>query len=99
VPSVRESLGLAALEGLGAGHVLICNAIRPFTDMTVDGVSALHVDQHSGRDLATVLADALQLPDDTLRALAGRGQEIARAFDRPAVAAKLAHHIDTHLVY
>jgi glycosyltransferase involved in cell wall biosynthesis len=99
VPSVRESLGLAALEGLGAGHVLICNAIRPFTDMTVDGVSALHVDHRSGRDLATVLAEALQLPDEALRTLAKNGQEIARAFDRPAVAAGLAHQIDTHLVY
>lgn len=99
VPSVRESLGLAALEGLGAGHVLICNAIRPFTDMTVDGVSALHVDHRSGRDLATVLAGALQLPDEALRAVAKNGQEIARAFDRPAVAAKLAHQIDSYLVY
>lgn len=99
VASVRESLGLAALEGLGAGHVLICNAIRPFTDMTVDGVSALHVDHQSGRDLATVLADALQLPDEALRTLARNGQEIARAFDRPAVAARLAQQIDTHLVY
>lgn len=99
VPSVRESLGLAALEGLGAGHVLICNAIRPFTDMTVDGVSALHVDQQSRRDLTTVLAGALQLPDEALRTLAKRGQEVARAFDRTVVAANLAHQIDTHLVY
>lgn len=98
VPSLRESLGLAALEGLGARHVLICNAIRPFTDMTVDGVNALHVNHESGRNLATVLADALQLPDGALRALANSGQEIARAFDRPAVAARLAHQIDTHLV-
>lgn len=97
VPSMRESLGLAALEGLGAGHVLICNAIRPFTDMTVDGVSALHVDHHAGRDLATVLASALQLTDGALGALARNGQAIARAFDRHAVAAKLAHQIENHL--
>lgn len=99
VPSVRESLGLAALEGLGAGHVLICNAIRPFTDMTVDGVSALHVDHQSGRDLAAVLASALQLPDEALRVLAKNGQDVARTFDRPAVAAGLAHQIDIHLAY
>jgi hypothetical protein len=97
VPSTRESLGLAALEGLGAGHVLICNAIRPFTDMTVDGVSALHVDHDAGRDLATVLASALQLTDGALGALAKNGQEIARAFDRHAVAVKLAHQIENHL--
>lgn len=97
VPSTRESLGLAALEGLGAGHVLICNAIRPFTDMTIDGVSALHVDHHAGRDLATVLASALQLTDGALGALAKNGQEIARAFDRNAVAAELAHQIENRL--
>ena len=98
VPSQRESLGLAALEGLGAGHVLICSAIRPFTDMTTDGVSALHFDAASGRDLASVLAQALQLPDESLRALAVKGQLVGRAFDRLAVAVELAQHIDTHLV-
>ncbi len=98
VPSVRESLGLSALEGLGAGHVLICNAIRPFTDITRDGVSALHANGAFGCDLGTMLAKALQMPDNELRALAAKGQEVAQAFDRRAVAANLAHYIDTYLV-
>lgn len=97
VPSLRESLGLAAVEGLSAGHVLICSAIRPFTDITVDGDSALHVDTGAGRDLSTMLATALSLPDAVLSSLSAKGQAIGRHFDRRAVAAELAHQIDTHL--
>ncbi|MFG6486781.1 glycosyltransferase family 4 protein [Roseateles sp. BYS78W] len=94
VPSSRESLGLAAIEGLGAGHVLICSRIRPFTDITVDGVSALHFDPTSACDLGAVLARALEASDETLAALAANGQALARAFDRAIVAADLAEHID-----
>jgi len=98
VPSQRESLGLAALEGLAAGHVLICRAIRPFTDMTKDGISALHFDNTTDRDLGKVLAMALQLPDQVLSSLSAAGQRIGRTFDRRAVASALAYHIDTSLI-
>jgi len=94
VPSQRESLGLAALEGLAAGHVLICSSIRPFTDFTNDGDSALHFDHRDPRGLAAALKRALHVPDETLKKIAANGQSVARAFDRGAVAADLARHID-----
>jgi glycosyltransferase involved in cell wall biosynthesis len=94
VPSQRESLGLAAIEGLGAGHVLLCSAIRPFTDMTRDGVSALHVDRPTPEAISATLSRALTLPDETLATLAANGQAVARTFDRKTVASELAGHID-----
>jgi len=98
VPSHRESLGLAALEGMGAGHVLICRAIRPFTDMTKHGISALHFGSNRNQDLGRVLRAALQQTDQMLAAIATEGRLIAGAFDRRAVATELAHQIDSHLL-
>lgn len=97
VPSHRESLGLAAIEGLGAGHLLVCRAIRPFTDMTVDGDSALHFEPNGPRSLEHVLARVLRLPGTTLAAIAVKGQGIARQFDRQLVASELARQINSHL--
>ena len=98
VPSQRESLGLAALEGLAAGHLLICSAIRPFTDITVHGINAMHFDTTRDRDLERVLAMVLQSSDQVLSELAKAGQVIGRTFDRRAVAAELTHNVDTHLI-
>lgn len=94
VPSLRESLGLAAVEGLAAGQILICSAIRPFTDITKDGVSALHFIPGSAGDLGRVMAEALQAPDQVLEQLACVGQNIGRAFDQKLVAANLISTID-----
>jgi glycosyltransferase involved in cell wall biosynthesis len=95
VPSLRESLGLSALEGLAAGHVLICSAIRPFTDITEDCVSALHFNPTSEQCLLRALTMALRLPDHELSALGASGQAIGRAFDRSAVVSALAQQIDS----
>ncbi len=87
-PSVREGLGLAALEGMAAGLPLLAADNRGTRDLCRAGENAILC---ASRDVAAFAAgiDALST-DPALRAAMGQcGQERARAFDRAAVAPQM----------
>lgn len=93
VPSYRESLGLSAVEGLAAGHVVICTDIRPFTDFTADGISALHFRVGDSQSLAQALRRAMSSSPVELRSLCTSAQQVAAQFDRAVVARQLMNEI------
>jgi len=90
VPSFRESLGLSAVEGMAAGHILLCSAIRPFTDLMVDGQHALHFQVGDERALRDALVRAFCLSAGELAEISDAARNLALTFDRQLVAARLA---------
>jgi len=93
VPSTRESLGLAAIEGLAAGHVVLCTRIRPFVDFTQDGKHAVHFSVGDINSLRDAMIKVLTWPAETNRAIATEGRKLANSFSRRVVASELANTI------
>jgi glycosyltransferase involved in cell wall biosynthesis len=89
VPSYRESLGLAAIEGLAAGNIVICSRIRPFTDYTIDNESAIHFEAGDARSLANAIIFTLSLAPESLINLSVNARKAASCFDRTEVSKQL----------
>lgn len=90
VPSYRESLGLSAIEGMAAGHIVICSDIRPFVDFTINRKDAVHFRSGDAAALSEALAQTLQMQPSQLAHISAAARSLSREFDRPAVAHKLA---------
>lgn len=93
VPSYRESLGLSAVEGMAAGHVVLCSDIRPFIDFTTDGREVLQFRSGDAASLRDVLSRALDMPADQLSRISAAARRLALDFDRRAVANQLSSAI------
>lgn len=90
VPSFRESLGLSAVEGMAAGHLVLCSAIRPLTDFTIDGQHALHFQVGDELALRDALVRASCLSADELATISAAARHLSLTFNRPVIAARLA---------
>lgn len=97
VPSYRESLGLSAVEGLAAGHIVLCSDIRPFIDFTTDGREVLHFRSGDAASLRDALLRALDMPPDQLARMSATARRLALDFDRRAVAHQLSSTIKRQL--
>lgn len=93
VPSYRESLGLSAIEGMAAGHIVLCSNIRPFIDFTTDGREALQFRSGDAASLRDALLRALDMSPDQLARISAAARRLALDFDRRAVAHQLSSAI------
>ena len=79
-PSIREGLGLAAIEGMASGLPLICADNRGTRDYAVDGENAI-VCKYNDVDQFTRALETL-LQNDELRTRLGQsGAEKAKMYD------------------
>lgn len=97
IPSYRESLGLSAIEGMAAGHVVLCSDIRPFIDFTKNGREALHFRSGDSASLCDALSRAVDMPPDQAARMSSAARHLALDFDRRAVAHQLSSSIKHHL--
>jgi glycosyltransferase involved in cell wall biosynthesis len=97
VPSYRESLGLSAVEGMAAGHIVVCSDIRPFVDFSTDGEHVLHFRSGDANSLRDALSRALAMPPEELARMSGSARRLALTFDRHAVARQLSSSIKQQL--
>lgn len=97
VPSFRESLGLSAIEGMAAGHIVICSDIRPFVDFAVNGKHVIHFRSGDAESLKNALLYALGMRPNQLAQISASARTLSLNFDRPAVAHKLASTIKNQL--
>lgn len=97
VPSYRESLGLSAVEGMAAGHIVLCSDIRPFIDFTTDGLEALQFRSGDAASLRNALSRALDMSPDQLAKISAAARRLALDFDRRTVAHKLSSSINHQL--
>ncbi|WP_198320670.1 glycosyltransferase family 4 protein [Azohydromonas aeria] len=93
IPSYRESLGLSAIEGLAAGHVVLCSAIRPFTDFTTDGETAIHFAPGDAESLCSAMTQVITGSSVQWRAMSVAASRLARQYDRQLVAKQLSDMI------
>lgn len=84
-PSIREGLGLAALEGMAAGLPLICSDNRGTRSYAANGVNAFVC---SGIEDYIEAIKQLQNPDKRA-ALGGPAKETAEKFDQSAINEKM----------
>ena len=83
-PSIREGLGLAAIEGMASGLPLICADNRGTRDYAVDGENAIVCRYDSIDDFVNAIQTIL--PNDSLRIkLSKNGMEKAKLFDHKNV--------------
>ena len=93
VPSYRESLGLSALEGMAAGHVVICSRIRPFTDFAKEKSDVLFFNPGESESLKIVLENLLSFPPDLMQEISCNAMNLAKKFDRAVVSTSLVNFI------
>jgi glycosyltransferase involved in cell wall biosynthesis len=99
VPSYRESLGLSAIEGMAAGHIVLCSDIRPFIDFTKNGREVLHFRTGDSTSLRDALSRALYMPSDQAARMSSMARRLALDYDRRAVAHQLSSSIKHHLCH
>ncbi|POZ60564.1 glycosyltransferase family 4 protein [Chromobacterium alticapitis] len=97
VPSYRESLGLSAVEGMAAGHLVLCSDIRPFIDITMDGREVLHFHSGNAASLRDALSRALGMHPDDVAKISAAARRLALDFDRRTVAHQLSTSIKSKL--
>lgn len=97
VPSYRESLGLSAVEGMAAGHIVVCSDIRPFIDFTVDTEQVLQFRSGDAASLRDALSHALSMQPDELARMSASARRLALDFDRRTVSRQLSSSISLQL--
>lgn len=89
-PSVREGLGLAALEGMAAGLPLLCADNRGTRDYAENGKNACICDAASPEEFAEAIARLMDMPANARREMAQAAREKAEQFDVKRISVQMA---------
>lgn len=87
-PSVREGLGLAAVEGLAAGLPLVCSANRGTAEYARSGENAF-VCAHDSVEAFRSAIESLYSDIELRKRLGENGQKMAERFDHSYVTARM----------
>jgi glycosyltransferase involved in cell wall biosynthesis len=79
LPSLAESFGFAALEGMALGRPVVASRAGGLPEVVADGETGLLVDVGDAPGLARALTALLRDPERAAQ-MGGRGRERARAF-------------------
>ena len=80
-PSIREGLGLAALEGMASGLPLICSDNRGTRCYAIDGDNALVCDPDDVQAFATAIKRLVSVDEKDRKEMGSSACQTAKAFD------------------
>lgn len=97
VPSIREALGLVALEGMAAGCVVVASRTGGLAVTVKDGANGLLAEPGDPADLARVIDRAVDLIEhrpEELRRLRARARRTAEAHSAQVCSRATVEHFD-----
>lgn len=86
-----ESFGIALLEAMGTGTVVVANAIPAFREMVTPEETGVLVDFQDSEGAATAVVRLLELPPGDLARMGERARERARGYSWARIAERVDH--------
>jgi glycosyltransferase involved in cell wall biosynthesis len=88
-PTLRESLGLVAIEALACGTPVICSDIKPLTEYVVQGQNGFYFKVNSPIDLYNIIKDCFSVSQVSYQTLAENAKYSVEEFESKRVMLKL----------